>query len=146
MPLAEVHIQRLAQDEYLKMNFLLEIEGLAGTGFKTCSGLAKEWSEANTRDGHDPPRARYQRTREVVDPITLTYGVTDNRDELEDWYHTGERKSVVIRQLDHLGNIKKSWQLHAAYPKRLEFSDWDAASDDVQIATMVIRCEDWERI
>ena len=137
--------QRAGVDDLLKGDFLVEIDGIAQTHFRTLSGVSKEWSVNTARDGGDPPRHRKQRVMETVEDITLTQGRTTIATELEDWYESGDRKSGSVIQLDHNGNEIFRWNFVESFPKKLDLGDWDGMSEDSSINTLIITCEDFKR-
>ena len=144
--MAETHVQRLGSDPLLKANFLIEIDGIAITGFRTCSGLHRSFAESTHRNGDDPPRMSKQRGIETVDDVTLGESITGSGNELEEWYNSGERKDVSIVELDHLGNEVERHNCFNVWPKDLNLGDKDSmAEDEVGVRELILSMEDFEK-
>ena len=144
----EIHNQRLGVDPVMKMNFIVEIDGITQTGFKTCEGLKRAFETAEFRRGNDPPRTKKQRGMEKIDPVTLTDGLTHDAQELYEWYMAGDRKTISIIQLDHLSNPAARWDLYEVYPKEFVPAEgFDSQADtDIQIRSIVLELEDWKQV
>jgi len=137
--------QRVGQDDMLKGDFAIEIDGVAKTAFRTLSGGAKEYGEITSRDGNDKQKYRKQDGIMTVEDITLTEGRTTDVSELHAWFEDRGRKAISIVQFDHNGDEVKRWNCFACRLKRIEPFDFDAMAEDPAINSVVISLEDWER-
>jgi len=140
------HVER-ANDAYKKMNFFVEVDGIANTAFKNVEGLHKEFAVVEERDGNEPNRMRKQRGMESFDDVVLTRGLTSESGFLEDWYDSGDRRSVSIVQLNHNQEEVKRWNLVEAFPQAFDpIEDMDSSSEtDVQVEKLTLAHEGFDR-
>jgi phage tail-like protein len=134
-------------DPFRNYSFIVEIDGIASSAFKSVSGLAAEVEVIEYREGSDtltssrklPGRVRYPNVR-------LSRGLTTSRD-LWDWWETVvngtvERRDVAIVLLDDARNAVLRWVLQEAWIAKFEApADLDATGNEVAIETIELAHE-----
>jgi phage tail-like protein len=134
-------------DPYKNYSFIVEIDGIPSSAFKSVSGLAAEVEVIEYREGSDnvtsprklPGRVRYPNVR-------LSRGLTKSHD-LWDWWETVlngtvERRDVAIVLLDDSRNAVLRWVLRDAWIARFEApADLDATGNEVAIETIELAHE-----
>ena len=146
--MAEIHTQRKGKDPFLKANFLIEIDGVNLVSAYEVAGIKATYAVATYRDGNDPNYFKKQRGLKTFEDIEIKRGLTSDSGALYDWFESGERKTVGIIQLDHLGDPVKKWLLYEAFPKEFAANDGFSASSesDIQIESLVITYENMEEV
>ena len=97
------------RDPFKNYSFLVEIDGIASSAFKSVSGLAAEAEVIEYREGSDPVSSSRKLPGRVRYPnVRLSRGLTTSRD-LWDWWETVvngtvERRNVAITLLDDSRN------------------------------------------
>lgn len=124
-------------DPYGGFNFLVEIDGVASAGFSGVSGLSAEIEPIDYREGSDPMTVRKLPGLRKFTNVTLTRGLTANRD-LWQWFKTGldgalQRRTVRIVLLDDDRTPVARWTLRAAWIARWEGPQLMAHRSDVAI-------------
>jgi phage tail-like protein len=138
---------RPRRDPFKSFSFLVEIDGVAAAGFRSVSGLGAEAEVIEYRELGGPQsiklpgRIRYPN-------VTLRRGLTTSRD-LWDWWETVrdgtlQRRTVVIALLDDAGQPVLRWRLREAWIAGIEFSELDAAKNEIAIETIEIAHEGLE--
>ena len=134
------------RDPFKNYSFLVEIDGIASSAFKSVSGLAAEAEVIEYREGSDavsssrklPGRVRYPNVR-------LSRGLTTSRD-LWDWWQTVvdgtvERRNVAITLLDDSRTPVLRWLLREAWVAKFEGPEFDASKNEVAIETIELAHE-----
>ena len=140
--------QRPGKDPMLKMDFTVEIEGMADLGFMEVDDVSIKLGEATYREGNGPNYPHKQPTMQTVDNITLKRGLFKDETALLDWFNAdgADRRVVDIVRLTHTrsGNRRNHlYRLYEAYPAELKLPGGDSTADsDNAIVEMVIAFED----
>jgi phage tail-like protein len=137
------------RDPFKNYSFVVEIDGIPSSAFKSVSGLAAEAEVIEYREGSDslsssrklPGRVRYPNVR-------LSRGLTTTQD-LWDWWRTVvngtvDRRNVVIVLLDDSRTPVLRWRLHEAWIAKFEAPDLDATGNEVAIETIELAHEGLE--
>jgi phage tail-like protein len=136
-------------DPLTSFGFLVEIEGIASAGFREVSGLGAEAEVIEYREGADKLRSVRKLPGLVKYPnVTLKRGFTTSR-ELWDWWTstrdgTLQRRTVAITLLDDARQPVVRWLLREAWIARIEFSELDAAKNEVAIESIELAHEGLE--
>jgi phage tail-like protein len=135
------------RDPFKNYSFLVEIDGIASSAFKSVSGLAAEAEVIEYREGSDPISSSRKLPGRVRYPnVRLSRGLTKSRD-LWDWWETVvngtvERRDVAIVLLDDSRNAVLRWVLRDAWIARFEApADLDATGNEVAIETIELAHE-----
>jgi phage tail-like protein len=134
------------RDPFKNYSFLVEIDGIASSAFKSVSGLAAEAEVIEYREGSDPlssPRKLPGRVR--YPNVKLSRGLTTSRD-LWDWWEaavtgTALRRNVAITLLDDSRTPVLRWLLHDAWVAKFEAPEFDAGKNEVAIETIELAHE-----
>jgi phage tail-like protein len=137
------------RDPFKNYSFVVEIDGIASSAFKSVSGLAAEAEVIEYREGSDslsssrklPGRVRYPNVR-------LSRGLTTSRD-LWDWWQTVadgtvQRRNVEITLLDDSRTPVLRWLLRDAWIAKFEAPDLEAGGNEVAIETIELAHEGLE--
>jgi phage tail-like protein len=137
------------RDPFKNYSFLVEIDGIPASAFKSVSGLAAEAEVIEYREGSDsltssrklPGRVRYPNVR-------LSRGVTTSRD-LWEWWETVvngnvQRRNVAIVLLDDSRTPVLRWLLREAWIAKFEAPDLEAEGNEVAIETIELAHEGFE--
>lgn len=139
----ESHVQRMGKDPGLKMNFRIEAGGIAVADFRTCTMPEATWSTVGYRAGTDPPADRFQRAKKSISDVTLTRGLCKDVSGMKDWFESGDRQSVSLIQLDHLGNEMQRIECFEVFPVAFKpIDDTDADSDGINVESITLKVED----
>jgi phage tail-like protein len=129
-------------DPYANFNFLVEIDGITQGGFQECSGFDSAIDVIEHREGGDnlTPRKLAGMTKHA--PITLKWGLTDNRD-LYDWHRRAvegrvERRNGSIVVQDNQGIERVRWNFVNAWPSKWTGASLNAEGTDVAVETLEI--------
>lgn len=136
---------------YKRFAFIVEIDGIERSAFKTCSDIAAvaetvEHREGGRRHPHKSPGLV------TFEPVTLERGVAEGDDtDLLNWFRstydaasaTGQNaptiyRTVSIVQLDMDGSIKKRFTLYNAFCKEFRVNGWDNDANEVSIESVVV--------
>jgi phage tail-like protein len=134
------------RDPFKNYSFLVEIDGIASSAFKSVSGLAAEAEVIEYREGSDPLSSSRKLPGRVRYPnVRLSRGLTTSR-ELWDWWETAvngtvERRNVAITLLDDSRTPVLRWLLHEAWVAKFEAPEFDATKNEVAIETIELAHE-----
>jgi phage tail-like protein len=134
------------RDPFKNYSFLVEIDGIASSAFKSVSGLAAEAEVIEYREGSDPVSSSRKLPGRVRYPnVRLSRGLTTSRD-LWDWWQTVvdgtvERRNVAITLLDDSRTPVLRWLLREAWVAKFEGPEFDASKNEVAIETIELAHE-----
>lgn len=128
--MAEIHTQRPGIDPIQERMFWLELDGSMDVGFMSFSEIAEEISISKYREGNGPNYVYKQRGMKSYGEVTLERGIFTGEDVIAQWQESGERKTVSIVRLDHLGEEVKRYTLYDAFPVKYATGGGDAMSED----------------
>ncbi len=137
------------RDPFKNYSFLVEIDGIASSAFKSVSGLAAEAEVIEYREGSDPLSSSRKLPGRVEYPnVRLSRGLTTSRD-LWDWWQTVvdgslERRNVSITLLDDTRTPVLRWLLRNAWIAKFEAPELDASANEVAIETIELAHEGLE--
>jgi phage tail-like protein len=137
------------RDPFKNYSFLVEIDGIASSAFKSVSGLVAEAEVIEYREGSDPLSSSRKLPGRVAYPnVRLSRGLTTSRD-LWDWWRTVvdgslERRNVSITLLDDTRTPVLRWLLRNAWIAKFEAPDLDASANEVAIETIELAHEGLE--
>jgi len=135
--------------------FHIEIDGIAHSGFSTCSELSVEVAKVEYWEGgrlipHKSPG------RMTFADVTLERGATRDRD-LYTWLNevvqvasglglvdNRYKRNLDIVQQDRDGSTMRRWSLYGAWPTKLVAGAWDASSDEALIESVTLTFDYWE--
>lgn len=137
-------------DHAANYSFVLEVEGIATSGFASVSGLSAETEVIEYRDGSDnivrklPGRTTYA-------DITLKRGYVGD-DALHDWIWsnlgpdgTPDRRDGALVIVGRDGNPVARYRFAGGWPCRWEGPSSNASGDsaNVQLTETIVICIDW---
>ena len=134
------------RDPFKNYSFVVEIDGIASSAFKSVSGLAGEAEVIEYREGSDPVSSSRKLPGRVRYPnVRLSRGLTTSRD-LWDWWETVvngtvERRNVAITLLDDSRTPVLRWLLRDAWVAKFEAPELDASANEVAIETLELAHE-----
>jgi phage tail-like protein len=134
------------RDPFKNYSFLVEIDGIASSAFKSVSGLAAEAEVIEYREGSDPISSSRKLPGRVRYPnVRLSRGLTTSRD-LWDWWETVvngtvERRNVAITLLDDSRTPVLRWLLRDAWVAKFDAPELDASANEVAIETLELAHE-----
>jgi len=137
------------RDPFKNYSFVVEIDGIASSAFKSVSGLAAEAEVIEYREGSDPVSSSRKLPGRVEYPnVRLSRGLTTSRD-LWDWWRTVvdgslERRNVAITLLDDSRTPVLRWLLRNAWIAKFEAPDLEAEGNEVAIETIELAHEGLE--
>jgi phage tail-like protein len=135
--------------------FAVEIDGIAHSGFSTCSELSVEVAKVEYWEGgrlipHKSPG------RMTFADVTLERGATRDRD-LYTWLNevvqvasglgivdNQYKRNLDVVQQDRDGSTMRRWSLYGAWPIKLVAGAWDASSDEALIESVTLTYDYWE--
>jgi phage tail-like protein len=135
--------------------FAVEIDGIAHSGFSTCSELSVEVAKVEYWEGgrlipHKSPG------RMTFADVTLERGATRDRD-LYTWLNevvqvasglgivdNKYKRNLDIVQQDRDGSTMRRWSLYGVWPIKLVAGAWDASSDEALIESVTLTYDYWE--
>jgi len=133
--------------------FLVEIDGIAISGFERVDLPSNETRQGEYREGNEPPRNRkLWGTTEYAD-LVLERGVDADGTTLFDWRKEvtdgkvdEARSAVAVQLLDEEGQSQARWQFSQAWPKRYEPPTLDAnGGGTTATETLVVAYSEMER-
>lgn len=142
---------------YQKFNFLVNIDGFAKAGFKTCTGLEKKVNVVEYRDGGDNNSKRKEPGWVDFPAITLSRGMSQDKDLItwanESMNLDGVKKTSVQAKRDITITLNdarqvgvRKWEVYDAFVSSYKFDDFDADSDDFLIETLEVTHEGWQEV
>lgn len=137
------------KDPYKDFKFRVEIDNITIAGFSECTGLESEVTCIEYREGSDAATRKLPGVRKVGD-ITLKRGITKST-ELWEWHNhlrngVADRRNGAIILLDDDGTDAVRWVFTNGFPRKYEAPRLNARSNDVAVETLVICCEDIQRV
>ena len=140
------------KDPYKNCRFIVEVEGIAQTGFSEVTIPDSTQDIIEYREGNESSSVRKLPGLVKYGNITLKWGITDSLD-LYNWrklFEQGDmgtaRRSMSIILLDEEGNQAARWNFYEAWPSKYDGPDLNAVGTDVAIETMEIVYERMERV
>jgi len=132
--------------------FVVELDGLAITGFLEVSGLASQIEVIDYREGDEKTSPIRKLPGQVLYPnIVLKRGVTTDT-SLNDWHMewvtaavSAKRKQLRIILLGRAGSEIRAWNVHNAWPSKWEGPTLNALGNDVAVETIELTHEGIER-
>lgn len=134
------------RDPFKNYSFLVEIDRIPSSAFKSVSGLAAEAEVIEYREGSDPLSSSRKLPGRVRYPnVRLSRGLTTSR-ELWDWWETVvngtvERRNVAITLLDDSRTPVLRWLLRDAWVAKFEAPEFDASKNEVAIESIELAHE-----
>jgi phage tail-like protein len=134
------------RDPFKNYSFLVEIDRIPSSAFKSVSGLAAEAEVIEYREGSDPISSSRKLPGRVRYPnVRLSRGLTTSRD-LWDWWETVvngtvERRNVAITLLDDSRTPVLRWLLRDAWVAKFDAPELDASANEVAIETLELAHE-----
>lgn len=127
-------------DPFSSFNFLVEIDGITRAAFRDCSGLDSSQQATDYREGGEPLRMRRIPGLNSYSNISLTRGITADR-ELWEWRQRAaegriERKNGSIILLDEQGEEKMRWNFSDAWPTKWTGPTFNAIGNDVAVEVL----------
>jgi phage tail-like protein len=137
------------EDPLPAFRFVVEIDGIAATNFRSVSGLQCTTEIIEYRDGSDPNVIRLLPGLTRCGPIVLKYGLTTSH-ELWNWYQevlngNAPRKNGAVIVLDATGTERARYLFYNGWPAKWEGPTLDASTSDVAIETLELAVERIER-
>ena len=140
-------------DPYLRMRFLLEIDGVSLAGFSECHMPAATSPVVEYREGTDPSTPRKLPGLNEYGPLVLEVGVTDASAELFEWRKLVEdgkmaeaRRKIAVVLLDSERNPAVRWEFEDAWPAEYEAPRLEADASEVAIERLAVVHEGFERV
>lgn len=133
-------------DPYRNHNFIVEIEGIAASGYYSVEGMGTITEVVDYREGSEATKVRKLPGLRKYSNITLKRGFTDNRD-LWDWRKkvingVTERRAGSIIILDESRQEVSRINFQEAWPCRWSISGLSAEENDPLIEEIEIVVED----
>ncbi|MEO1614999.1 MAG: phage tail protein [Planctomycetota bacterium] len=138
-------------DPYRNFNYVLEIDDIEQAGFSECTVGGATTDPIEYREGNENPKTNPKTARKLhgmvkYDNISLKWGVTDQSQELYDWFKgvtdgPDDRRSGAIVQLDLEGNEKSRWEFINAWPTKYTAPTFNATANEVSIETLELAHE-----
>lgn len=130
-------------------SFLVEIDGIVQSSFRSVEGVNVTVSVAEYREGTDVINPRLLPGIAHYGPLRLKYGVVDSNTELWQWMEktldgTVERKSMSIVILDPSRMEIMRINLREAWPSGWSISKLDSLDKGPALAELVIQYETME--
>lgn len=145
------------QDPYRAMKFRVSILGIGDIGFSKISGLSQESDVIEYRNGNQTLTMRKYPGLIKQGEVTLERGVSSATDmfALLAWREAASttiagagvdglsayKLPVDVQVMDRTGDKSYIIHLDAAWPKSIEYSDLDAGSSEILIASLVLAHE-----
>jgi phage tail-like protein len=125
---------------YRAFRFVVEIDGLESAGFMQVTGLQRETTFEEYREGGLNDYVHKLVTVTKFPSLSLKRGVTSKTD-LWDWHQevvAGDirRKAMAILLLDEAGETAWRWTVDAAFPVKWSGADLDSANNTVAAETV----------
>ena len=133
-------------DPYRKFNFIVEIDGIASTGFQFVDGLESASDVIDYREGGEATTPRKLPGLNKFSNITLKRGVTANRD-LWEWRRSvmdgaTERRNGSIVVLNEAREQVLRLNFRNAWPCRWKIGGLDALESQVLVEEIELVVED----
>jgi phage tail-like protein len=128
--------------------FIVEIDGIASSGFTLVEGVRSTTEVIEYREGNEND-VRYLPGLTRVGALTLQRGLTENSD-LWEWYEEfqsglGTRRAMSIIILDHSRNERVRFNLQECFPAEYGILPLDSTPGGTATEEIVVACErvDW---
>lgn len=145
-------------DPYKAFKFRVKWDGKVVAGVSTCSALKRTTAPVSHREGNDLSTDRHSPGRTSFEDITLTRGLTHDRD-FEAWankvYSTeGDgavslrdfRKDLTVELLNLQGIVVAAYNVFRCWvTSYTALPDLDANGEGVAFESLTLKCEGWER-
>jgi phage tail-like protein len=137
------------RDPVKVFHFEVELDGPVPGGFTSVSGLGAEAEVIEYREGAELSSSRKLPGRIRYPNVTLRRGLSADP-LLWDWWQTVrvgpvQRRTVVIKLLDDSHQEVLRWSLREAWIVKIEFSELDAAKNEIAIESIELAHEGLER-
>jgi phage tail-like protein len=124
-------------------NFLVEIDGITRTRYRSVEGLESDVDVVEVREGGGPTQ---KASGSVHSHNLILRWPTDQDRELNDWYQRivdgqPDRRNGSIVLLDNAGNPVVRWNFINAFPAKWRGPSLNAEDDDVAIETIELAHE-----
>ncbi len=122
-------------DPFRSFRYSVEIDGVASAGFSQVSGLDRDTTFEEYREGGVNDFVHKLASVTKYPNLTLKRGLTFHTD-LWDWYQKVvdgivERKTITVVLIDELGLPAWSWEIEGAYPVKWTGPALDASTNTV---------------
>ncbi|GAC1382495.1 MAG: phage tail protein [Marmoricola sp.] len=147
-------------DPYKNFKFRVKWDGRYVAGISKVSALKRTTEVVEHRDGADPSSARKSPGRTKYDAITLSRGVTHDR-EFERWankvWNLGAglgsevslkdfRKDLIIELYNEAGQLVIAYKVFRAWVSEFQsLPELDSNANAIAIQTLKLENEGWER-
>jgi phage tail-like protein len=133
-------------DPFRTFNFRLEIDGISVAAFTDVTGLQSDGDVADYRTGMDIPltNRRLPGLRKYG-PIALKRGMVKDT-TLWDWYKNiasgkADRRNGSVILMDEQRRDVLRWHFEAAWPNKIQASEFKASGNEVAIETIELIVE-----
>jgi phage tail-like protein len=133
-------------DPFRTFNFRLEIDDIPVAAFSEVTGLNSEGEVADYRTGMDIPLTnRKLPGLRKYGPVSLKRGMIKDT-TLWDWYRNiasgqPDRRNGTVILMDEQRQDVLRWNLEAAWPNKIQTSDFKAAGNEVAVETVELIVE-----
>ena len=147
-------------DPYKSFKFRVKWDGRVVAGLSKVSGLKRTTEMVEHREGNDPSTSRKSPGRTKYEAITLSRGVTHDK-EFEQWankvwnYGSGLgsevalkdfRKDIILELLNEAGQVAIAYKVYRCWVSEYQaLPDLDSNANAVAIQTIKLENEGWER-
>jgi phage tail-like protein len=131
-------------------SFLVEIDGIASTGFTHIEGLDAETEVVEYREGAESNSVRLIPGLYRYGPLILKRGLTENT-ELWEWFEENrddpvDRKAMSVIFFDRGRNEKVRFNFKDCWPSEYYIEPISSSPSDIAIEVIVIQYESMERV
>jgi phage tail-like protein len=160
MPSPQFIVNSYRYDPYGKWKFAVFWEGRYVAGMSQISALTRNTQSIDYREGGDPSVMRKQPGMTSFEPITLSRGVTHDK-EFEQWairvWNIGGaggseislenfRRDIIIEFRNEAGQKVMAYNVYRCWVSQfIALPDLDASSSSVAIQSIQLQNEGWER-
>jgi phage tail-like protein len=160
MPSPQFVVNAYRYDPYLKFKFAVFWEGRYVAGMSQISALTRNTQPIDYREGGDPSVMRKQPGMTSFEPITLSRGVTHDK-EFEQWanrvWNIGGaggaeislenfRRDIIIELRNEAGQKVMAYNVYRCWVSQFTaLPDLDASESAVAIQSIQLQHEGWER-
>jgi len=149
--------QGIPRTWYRKYRWILEHDGIARAGFKSCTDLRMGVANIDHKEGGDPVPYPMPGTVTVTE-VTLSRGACNDFDLYNLFKNTidvatgnGEVEPDLFQtfdivQLDRDGSTVERYRLYRSYAREYSAGNWDMDADEVRMEELVIKFRYFERV
>lgn len=143
---------------HTKRRFVVEIDSVPSHEFSKCSELSSEIAKTEHQQGGTSIKEKFPGGISFTD-VTLERGSQTDDFDLYNWHlqcaaattsaglaDSKYKRNLDIVQKDIAGKPVVRWRLYGAWPTKYMAGDWDNNSDDVQIESVTLTFERYERL